>query len=129
MLERPDHVVCILDERATNARIHEREDDRIDGLTLCSRDVPIEQRSPRDEPAFDAEGSINPAVVRRYAQTWSIESWFNAVRSGTRYVACPECAKQIGLVLEVGVWDGARDPEDAGDVECGEADLPDPKAN
>lgn len=106
--DRPEYVRCLWDEPATNARIRAAQHDRVQGVTLCGRDVSLVQRVPKDAPTF-ASGSIDAGVSRHYADTWRVDHWLYHTRGNGYYVACPECAAAVRSALDAGTWDRGRD--------------------
>lgn len=89
----------ILDERATNAIIHERKHDNGHGITLCGKRVMLVQRVPDRavEPTFLEEG-INWKVRRFYSDTFTVDHWFNHRRAGGWQVCCLNCIREVEKV-------------------------------
>lgn len=109
----PEYVRHITDERATNELIREKKHDR-SGVTLCGTRVYLVQRSPdhEEKPTFSEGDTIDVGVRRFYDESFSIDHWFNTIRSGGRLVACIACVVHIEQACEIGVWDGTYpDPE------------------
>ena len=94
----------IVDEKATNARIHETRRDDV-GLTLCGRLIHLVQRSDDDAPLFlpnGGGGSINGLIRRFYDRALSIDHWFNYNVGVDSHYSCKQCLKHIAAVVEAG---------------------------
>lgn len=81
-MPKPDYIRCILDERATNERIRAPGGTLSPGATLCEKSVKVLYINTTDDRAV-------------YESTWTLEHVFNSVRSGSRFLPCPDCARVV----------------------------------
>jgi len=98
--EAVNEIRHILNEPATNARIHEHKSVYKGGLTLCGKQVMLVQKSPEKAEIFIEEGWINPELKLFYMDTWDVGVWLASQKDGSAYPICLNCLAVIEKAIE-----------------------------